>query len=103
MEKRFHRAIERMLTEIPNRKIAVIGDFFLDNYLIIDPSLAEISLETGKTANQVVQIQHSPGAAGSVTSNLSTIGVGQIFAIGAIGEDGAGYDLTSGSEKYPGG
>lgn len=99
MEKRFHRALEQTLQKIPNKKIAVIGDFFLDNYLIIDPDLAEISLETGKTANQVIQIKHSPGAAGSVTSNLSTIGVGQIFAIGAIGEDGAGYDLTRDLEK----
>jgi rfaE bifunctional protein kinase chain/domain len=99
MEKRFHRAIEQMLKEIPNRKIAVIGDFFLDNYLLIDPNLAEISLETGKTANQVVQIKHSPGAAGSVTSNLSAIGVGEIFAIGAIGEDGAGYDLIQDLKK----
>lgn len=99
MEKRFHRAVTQMLQEIPNRKIAVIGDFFLDNYLIIDPDLAEISLETGKTANQVVQIKHSPGAAGSVTSNLSAIGVGEIFAIGAIGEDGAGYDLIRDLQK----
>ena len=35
-------------------RIAVLGDFFLDKYLDVDPSLADVSLETGKTAHQVV-------------------------------------------------
>ncbi|MBN2088758.1 carbohydrate kinase [candidate division KSB1 bacterium] len=86
-------SIENILKNIPEKKIAVIGDFFLDKYLIIDPALAEISLETGKISNQVVDIYHSPGAAGTVTSNLMALGVGKIFAIGAIGNDGTGYEL----------
>ena len=28
-------------------RIAVVGDFFLDRYLLIDPSKAETSIETG--------------------------------------------------------
>ncbi len=86
-------SIENILRNITNRKIAVIGDFFLDKYLIIDPALAEVSLETAKISNQVVAIYHSPGAAGTVTSNLVALGVGQIFTIGAIGDDGSGYEL----------
>ncbi len=86
-------SIENILKNIRQKKIAVIGDFFLDKYLIIDPSLAEISLETGKISNQVVQIYHSPGAAGTVTSNLVALGVGKIYAIGAIGNDGTGFEL----------
>ena len=91
----FNERCPTILEQLPQRSIAVIGDFFQDKYFIIDPQLAEISLETGKIANQVVDIYHSPGAAGSVTSNLSALGVGQIFAIGAIGDDGAGYELQA--------
>ena len=44
-------------------RIAVVGDFFLDKYLDVDPALAELSIETGKTAHQVAAVRHSPGAA----------------------------------------
>ncbi len=74
-------------------RLAVIGDFFLDQYLVIDPALAETSLETGLEAHQVVAIRHSPGAAGTVTSNLAALQVGAIHAVGAIGDDGHGYEL----------
>lgn len=99
MDKRYHEAVEKTLQLIPQKSIAVIGDFFLDNYLIIDPALAEISLETGRVANQVVAINHSPGAAGTVTNNLAALGVGKIYAIGATGDDGAGYDLKNDLQK----
>ena len=44
-------------------RLAVFGDFFLDKYLVIDPVLAELSLETGLEAHQVVAMRSSPGAA----------------------------------------
>ena len=50
------------------------GRFFLDKYLDVDPALAETSLETGKTAHQVVAVRHSPGAAGTVVCNLAALG-----------------------------
>lgn len=77
----------------PDAKIAVVGDFFLDKYLDIDPGLAEVSLETGKSANQVVGIRKSPGAAGNVVSNLAALDAGRVFAVGFTGDDGEGYDL----------
>ena len=73
----------------------VVGDFFLDRYLIIDRRLSEVSLETGLEAYQVVDIRCSPGAAGTVTSNLRALGV-QVTALGVIGEDGQGYELKRG-------
>ena len=91
--------VEQVLTSLdksPELTIGIIGDFFLDKYLVIDPALNEISLETGKIAHQVVEIYHSPGAAGTVTSNLSGLEVGRILAIGAIGDDGQGYELMQG-------
>jgi bifunctional ADP-heptose synthase (sugar kinase/adenylyltransferase) len=69
-------------------KVAVVGDFFLDKYLEVDPALAEVSVETGKVAHQVVRVRHSPGAAGTVTNNLAALECGRLWAIGIIGDDG---------------
>ena len=80
----------------PQAKILVVGDFFLDKYLIIDPALDEPSLETGLTAYQVVGIRCAPGAAGTVTNNLTALGVGQVIGLGIVGQDGEGYDLKAG-------
>lgn len=80
-------------------RLAVIGDFFLDKYLVIDPALAELSLETNLEAHQVVGVRHSPGAAGTVTSNLAALQVGAIHAVGAIGDDGHGYELRQGLQR----
>jgi bifunctional ADP-heptose synthase (sugar kinase/adenylyltransferase) len=95
--KTFREMTPERLSEIaarfPQMRIAVIGDFFLDKYLDIDPGLAEVSLETGKTCHQVTRIRHSPGAAGTVVSNLSALGTGALYAIGFTGDDGESYDL----------
>lgn len=76
-----------------SRRIAVVGDFFLDKYLDFDPSLSEISLETDLEARQVVRIRHSPGAAGNIVGNLVSLGAGEVVCIGFTGDDGEGYDL----------
>ena len=85
------------LTEIFARyadlKIALVGDLFLDQWFEIDPSLNEISLETGKTAHQVVGRRTSPGAGGNVLSNLAAMGAGKLWAISLIGHDGGGWEL----------
>ena len=95
--KRFNRMSPERLGEVlsrfPRLRVAVIGDFFLDKYLDVEPSLAELSVETGKVAHQVVAIRHSPGAAGTVVSNLSALGAGTLHAVGLIGEDGEAFDL----------
>ena len=85
--------LDEILAAFDRLRIAVIGDFFLDKYLDIDPSLAEVSIETGKTAHQVVSIRHSPGAAGTVVCNLAALGIGRLHAVGFCGEDGEGFDL----------
>jgi rfaE bifunctional protein kinase chain/domain len=84
--------LDELLDQFPHLHMLVLGDFFLDKYLIIDRRRSEISLETGLEAYQVVDIRHSPGAAGTVTSNLRALGV-QVTALGVIGEDGQGYEL----------
>ncbi len=74
-------------------RIAVLGDFFLDKYLDVDPNLAEPSVETGKTAHQVVGVRCSPGAAGTVVCNLAALGAQQLHALGFTGDDGEAFDL----------
>jgi len=84
-----------LLDLFPARRIAVVGDFFIDKYLDTDPLIAELSVETGKTAHQVVTVRHSPGAAGTVVRNLAALGTGALYALGIVGDDGEAYDLLN--------
>ncbi len=85
----------QLLQKFSSLHVLVVGDFFLDKYLSLDPALSETSLETGLEAYQVVQIRHSPGAAGTVVSNLRALEVA-VSAVGVIGQDGEGFDLKAG-------
>jgi rfaE bifunctional protein kinase chain/domain len=88
--------LDEILERFPSARIAVLGDFFLDKYMDIDPSLEEISVETGKPAHQVASVRCSPGAAGTVVSNLAALGAGELHAVGFTGEDGEGWELRRG-------
>jgi rfaE bifunctional protein kinase chain/domain len=87
--------LDELLDQFLHRHILVVGDFFLDEYLIIDRQLSELSLETSLEAYQVIDIRCSPGAAGTVVSNLRALGV-KVTVLGVIGDDGRGYDLKRG-------
>jgi len=90
--------LAEILAGFQRTRVLVVGDYFLDKYLDIDRSLAEISLETGLEAHQVVRVRCSPGAAGTVVSNLRALEV-QVSALGAIGDDGEGYELLRGLDR----
>jgi bifunctional ADP-heptose synthase (sugar kinase/adenylyltransferase) len=85
--------LREIISRLPHCRVAVLGDFFLDKYLDVDPALAEISVETGKTANQVVSIRCSPGAAGTVVNNLAALHAGKLHVLGFTGDDGEGFEL----------
>lgn len=85
--------LQELLDRFPQLRIAVIGDFFLDKYLEVDPSLAEVSVETGKAAHQVVSVRHSPGAAGTIVCSLAALGAGSLHAVGFTGDDGESYEM----------
>ena len=85
--------LRQLVSRFPACRVAVLGDFFLDKYLDVDPGLAETSIETGLTAHQVVGVRCSPGAAGTVVNNLAALGAGGLHAIGFTGDDGEGYEL----------
>lgn len=93
-----HR-LQELLERIRRVRAVVVGDFFLDQYWVVDPELVETSLETGLPAHQVVEVRHSPGAAGTVTNNLCALGVGQVDVIGLVGDDGPGWELRRDLER----
>jgi bifunctional ADP-heptose synthase (sugar kinase/adenylyltransferase) len=94
--------IERILTVVPNRRIGLVGDLFLDRYFDIDPARDEPSVETGLTAYQVARVRSYPGALGTVLNNLVALGVGNLVPIAIIGDDGEGYELRQCLAKLPG-
>ena len=89
--------LQELLNHFPGVTVPIVGDFFLDKYLEIDPRLSEPSLETGLEAYQVTSVRRYPGAAGTVASNLRALDV-NVIALGVVGEDGEGDDLRRGLE-----
>ena len=83
-------------------RVAVVGDFFLDRYLHIDPRRAETSIETGLPVHNVTEVRSQPGAAGTIVNNLVALGVGEIHAVGFCGDDGEGYELRRALGSMPG-
>ena len=95
---RFHAITSRYA----GLRVAVVGDFFLDRYLHIDPGRNEVSIETGLTVYNVVEVRPQPGAAGTILNNLAALGIGEIHAVGFCGEDGEGYELRRSLAQRPG-
>lgn len=84
--------LRTLLDRLGSVHLLMLGDFFLDHYLILDRALSEPSLETGLNAYQCVEIRNSPGAAGNVAANLRAFG-SAVSALSVIGQDGHGFDL----------
>jgi bifunctional ADP-heptose synthase (sugar kinase/adenylyltransferase) len=93
--------IESILARLPQCRIGLIGDLFLDRYFDIDPALNEPSVETGLTAYQVSGVRCYPGALGTVLNNLVALGVGQVVPISYVGDDGEGYTLRQLLARVP--
>ena len=84
MEK---KDLEKLLSDIIDVKIAIVGDFCLDAYWFIDESKSEVSIETGRMTRPVRVQKYSLGGAGNVANNVSALGVGHVFAFGVVGTD----------------
>ena len=85
--------LQTILNHFRDRRILVVGDFYLDAYWYIDKTRSTLSLETPWHTNPVVEQRYSPGAAGTVTNNLKALDVGTVYTLGVIGEDGFGGTL----------
>lgn len=77
----------------------VVGDICLDRWCKYDPALAEPSRETGIPRCAVTETVCTPGAGGTVASNLKSLGTGRVRVIGAVGNDGGGLDLREGLDR----
>jgi len=93
--------IEQILERLPQLRLGVVGDLFLDRYLDIDAALTEPSVETGLDAYQVTRVRSYPGAAGTVINNLAALGVGAILPIAIVGDDGEGHELRQALARLP--
>jgi len=91
--------IAEILAAFPSRSALVVGDICLDRWCTYDPATAEASLETGIPRIGVVATGITPGAGGTIASNLAELGVGRVSVLGAIGEDGHGYELRQALES----
>ena len=85
--------LKTILEGFRERKILVVGDFYLDAYWLIEKTKSTLSLETPWHTNPVVEQRYSPGAAGTVTNNLVALEVGEVYTLSVIGEDGFGSTL----------
>ncbi|MBS3764523.1 MAG: HAD family hydrolase [Planctomycetes bacterium] len=85
--------LEQLLGKLPDIKIAVFGDFCLDVYWTMDDSAAEKSVETGLPTRPIREQRYSLGGAGNVVSNLLSLGVGEVKAMGVTGDDPFGREM----------
>ncbi len=87
--------LEKILKNIADIRIGIIGDFCLDVYWNIDKEKSEISVET-KLSTKPVQSQfYSLGGAGNIANNLRAMGVKNISVFGVTGSDPFGCHMRS--------
>lgn len=86
--------VDDLLRAIRPLRVAVIGDFCLDVYLMLDPAAAETSVETGLPTRPVAAQRYSLGGAGNVAANLRALGCAEVRAYGVIGADPYGAELA---------
>ncbi|MDE7094574.1 MAG: hypothetical protein K2O52_06660 [Oscillospiraceae bacterium] len=86
--------------ESKEKKVIVVGDYFLDKYIYISDKNTGVSIYSGNAAYVIDKTIYSPGAAGTVAKNLFNIGIGKIYALGFTGDDGDGYSLRKSLQNY---
>jgi len=82
-----------ILARLSGLSALVVGDICLDRWCRYDPSAAEPSRETGIPRTAVVATEVSPGAGGTVASNLAALQAGRVAVLGVVGHDGGGFEL----------
>jgi len=86
--------IKEILARIKDVKVGVYGDFCIDAYWIMDPRGSEVSVETGLQGQAVREHYYSLGGASNIAANLAALEPASMQAIGAIGDDIFGRELT---------
>jgi rfaE bifunctional protein kinase chain/domain len=85
--------VAEILAAIPGLSALVVGDVCLDRWCRYEPSFAEPSRETGIPRVAVVEMERTPGGAGTVASNLVALGAGRVAVVGLAGNDGHAHEL----------
>jgi rfaE bifunctional protein kinase chain/domain len=85
--------VEAILAVFPRLRVLVVGDVCLDRWCTYDPALADPSRETGIPRIAVVATEVSPGAAGTIASNVASLGA-RVGVLGLVGRDGFGHELS---------
>lgn len=82
-----------ILEAIRGKRALVVGDICLDRWCDYAPALGEPSRETGLSRVAVVRTRITAGAGGTVANNLAALGAKRVSVLGAVGDDGHGYEL----------
>ena len=82
MEKK--ETYKEMMRKFSSKKILVIGDFCLDEY--IHGEAEEMSPEYLVPWTFVTKKEYIPGAAGNITCGFNALGA-EVYAVGVIGDD----------------
>lgn len=84
--------VASLVGRFAGRRIAVVGDLVLDEYLI--GRATRLSREAPVPVLELVERSWRPGAAGNPAANVAALG-GQAVLVGVIGEDDAGKRLRT--------
>ncbi len=82
-----------LIDEFKGCQVLVVGDICLDRWCHYDPEEADLSRETGIRRVGIVKTKVTPGGGGTVANNLAALGAGRVSVLGAIGQDGFGFEL----------
>ncbi len=82
--------LEKLLKQIDDVRIALIGDLCLDMYWIADMKRSELSRETPHYPLPIVDERYAPGGAGNVANNIAALNPKSLSVIGLVGTDWRG-------------
>jgi len=82
-----------LLAKFRDVRALVVGDICLDRWCQYDPAEADLSHETGIPRLAVTESTETPGAGGTVANNFASLGARKVSVLGAIGQDGFGFEL----------
>jgi D-beta-D-heptose 7-phosphate kinase/D-beta-D-heptose 1-phosphate adenosyltransferase len=87
-----HALVKQLIDTIGRASIAVVGDFFLDEYVNcrvkgVSPEMPVLRVVAGSTSR-------APGAAGNLAANFQALGA-RVSCVGIIGDDDRGASIVS--------
>lgn len=94
--------LQDVLERVTDLKVAVIGDFILQQTLTVDRTQRLSTPDSEKPAHRITEVIHSLAGAAAVASILHDLGIRQVSTFGVIGSDGNGWQLMKLLQKCVG-